>query len=803
MKISLNWLKDYVEIPSKHSPKELGDLFTMKTAEVEGIENQKEALDKIIVGQVLKVNDHPDADKLKVVETSVGKEVLQIVCGGTNLKDGMFVAVALIGAKVKWHGEGDLVEMKKVKIRGVESSGMICASSEIDLGECADKEILDLTPYSPKAGQSVAELFGKDDLILDIDNKSLTHRPDLWGHYGIAREFSALLDTEFKKLDPKADIPDKGDKVKIEIKNNELCPQYCGVIMDNIKVGPSPDWIKKRVEAAGIRSINNIVDITNFILSELGQPLHAFDKTLIDGGIVIRNANEGEVMKTLDGEERKLSGDMLVIADHKKPVAIAGIMGGENSEVADSTTSIIIESANFQAANVRRTSQKLGLRTESAQRFEKSLDPCLTELAILRACELILEVCPEASVAGPITKAGTYKKKEPTIDLSIERIHSKIGAKVPEKDILKYFKKLEFEVEKADDILKVKVPSFRANKDVETEDDLIEEIARLHGYDEIEPILPSLPIQLPKENTERVQKHKLRKILSYGLGFSEVQNYSFYSVEDFAKCGLGEDSHFTMENYLSADQSHLRISLAPNLLKAIAKNLRFQDNLKMYEIGRTYLNIKEYFPVEEKKIIGAVVYKKYKGEVFQDAKGALETLLERYGAPALETSKDSSVCSYAHPAKFSHYTNDGEEIARVFELHPQVAKNFDLEGIKIGIFEVNFSKLTKLTKPEKKYKKIPKFPSIDFDISVIIDKEKEAAEIGKIIKDSEAELITSIELFDIYEGEKVEADKKAMAFRITLQAEDRTLTDEEMAKAQNKIFQNLQGFGGKIRGLNE
>lgn len=789
MKISLNWIKDYAHIPSGISPEKLGELFTLKTAEVEEVTREDQLLDNVVVGQIMSLAKHPNADKLQVCETSIGEKKIQIVCGGTNLKENMYVAVALVGAKVKWHGENELVEMKKVKIRGVESEGMICAETELGLGERSE-EIMDLSPMKPKVGTPLADLFQKTDTILTIDNKSLTHRPDLWGHYGIALEFSAILGTEFKSLHPDVNIPKKGESVKVEVKNTELCPRYCGIIINGIKIEESPDWLKYRLKSIGIKTINNIVDITNFVLAELGQPLHAFDKAFIKNGIIVRNAKEGEKIITLDKEERKLTSEMLVIADSEKPIAIAGVMGGQNSEILPSTTSIIIEAANFNAANIRRTSQSLGLRTESAQRFEKSLDPNLPEYAICRACELILRLCPKAEIIGPLTDIAHFNKKEPIIKLDINRVHSKIGIKITRAKIKKHLESLKFSV---DENFNVKIPTWRANKDIETEDDLIEEIARLHGYNEIPPELPRLPIRLPEENHERVLKHKARTILSFGLGFNEVSNYSFYSLNDLIRAGLDGKDHFLLENYLSEDQTHMRISLIPNLLKTIARNLRFQSHFNIYEIGRTYKKIGNYFPLEEKKITGAIVGE---GEVFYEAKGALEAFFEKFNAPRLKSKKTTpSPC--AHPAKCLGYG----EVASCFELHPAIAKAFGLEKVKIAIFEINFTRLTALGHPDKKYRQIPRFPGIGIDISVVIDRKTEVEKVENTIRESDTHLIKDVKLFDIYESAAIEKDKKSLAFKVTLQANDRTLTDEEMTKTQNKIFQNLQALGGKIRGL--
>lgn len=804
MLVSLNWLKDFVDIKKTIDPKVLGTTLTLKTAEVDKVINESEFFENMVVGQVTTLIPHPNADKLRIAKTSIGKETLQIVCGGENLKEEMYVAVAKIGAKVKWHGEGDLVTMERVKIRGEESFGMICAGNEIGIDNpgAGPKDILDLSSLKPKVGMPLADLFEKNDVIFEFDNKALTHRPDLWGHYGIAREIAVLTDSKFTALNPLVKFPSKGESVKVEVKNPELCPRYCGLIINNIKVGESPSWLKKRLKTTGHGVHNNIVDVTNYVMTELGQPLHAFDKNYIKGGIVVRTAKPNEKITTLDEKSRELSKEMLVIADHEKPVAVAGIIGGENSGINEKTTSIIIESANFHPGNVRKTSVKLGVRTDSVQRFEKSLDPHLAELAIKRAAELILKICLSAEIAGPITDIKNFNEKPVKILLDIKKAQSKIGVEIPKKDIKSVLEKLEFEVtDKPKDTLEVTVPSFRSSKDVTIEDDLIEEVARIYGYENIPAVLPQLPTKLPIENIERFKKHRARELFSFGLGFDEVYNYSFYGKTDLKKCQIPDTHHLKLLNYLSEDQTHLRISLIPNLLKNLQLNIKYFDQVKIYEIGRTYKEIGQFMPLEEKKLGGAVLTKKKTDEVFYESKGAVESFLNKFNI-SYKVVKGTENTPYAHPVKSVTYlAENGETLAQCFIVHPEVIKNHDLDKYSISMFEINFTESLKLEKKDKSYKKLPRFPNIDFDISVVISKNTETEKIKNSILAADKSLITNVKLFDIYEGPNIDKDKKAIAFRITLQAEDRTLTDQEMLEVQGKIFSNLKAIGGTIRGL--
>ncbi|MEK7673182.1 MAG: phenylalanine--tRNA ligase subunit beta [Patescibacteria group bacterium] len=814
MHVSLNWLKEFVDIPKDLDPKDLAQQLTLKTAEVDSVHNEGELLENIVVGEILEITPHPNADKLRITKTSIGpnpKETLQIVCGGINLKEGMLVGVAKVGARVKWHGQGDLVTMELTKIRGEESAGMICAGSEIGITDPEEQErfILDLSKTKAKPGTPLAELFKKNDTILEFDNKALTHRPDLWGHYGIAREVAALTDSKLKPIKSDLKIPTKGDSIKVVVQEPKLCPRYCGLVISNINVEPSPEWLKNRLLSIGHNAHNNIVDITNYVMSELGQPLHAFDKQQIKNSIVIRKANKGEKITTLDEKERNLTEEMLLIADEEKALAIAGIMGGQHSGITNSTTTIVLESATFNSSSVRRTSTALNLRTDAVQRFEKALDPNLAEVAINRAAELILQICPEAKIDGPITDIQNFDKTPHQITLDTDKAQAKIGVELSQKEIKAILEKLEFEIEVKDKkTFIVTVPTFRATKDVRMEDDLIEEIARMYGYEQLPAELPTLPTKLPLENTERFKKHRLRELLSYGLGFDEVYNYSFYGQSELAKTLMNETGHLKLQNYLSEDQTHLRTSLTPNILKNLQANAKNFEECRLYEIGRTYKEINEFYPLEEKKVTGAIMLKEKSDAPFFEAKGVVETVLKKFNVGKLSVAKGIKNTPYAHPNKsISYIDHNGQTIAKVFILHPTVAKNHDLENSGIGIFCINFTELVKIANEEKRYKQIPKYPSIEIDVSVLVDKNKEIGEIQKTISQTDESLITAVKLFDIYQGQNIEAgsgaslaNKKSLAFKITLQASDRTLTDIEMTDVQKRIFTNLEKIGGTIRG---
>jgi phenylalanyl-tRNA synthetase beta chain len=804
MKISLNWLRDYVDIPANINADEFGHLFTIRTAEVEKVENQAAEYANMVVGQIQEIHPHPNADKLRVTKTSIGKETLQIICGASNIYEGQYVPVALPGARVRWHGEGDLVTLEPAKLRGVDSFGMICAGDEIGMEDKSDG-IMDLSALKPRVGMPLAELLEKNDIILTVENKSLTHRPDLWGHYGIAREIAAITGKPLKPFESKVMYPASEKKLSVRVKDKKLCPRYIGVLIEGIKIEPSPQWMQKRLLAVGYRPINNTVDITNYVMAEVGQPMHSFDADKIAKGIVIRTAKENEEITTLDGTARKLNSSMLVISDAKKAVAIAGVMGAANSEVENATTRIILESANFSPSSVRRTATALTLRTEAVQRFEKSLDPNLSNIAMDRAVELILQICPTARIVGPKIDVKNFKDPKTVITLDLKRVSAKIGKEITEAKAIEILSSLQFIAAKSGKgKIKVKVPSFRPAKDISMEDDLVEEIARLYGYENIEGELPHLPVKLPIENIERKLKHQARQFLAYGLGFTEIYNYSFYNINEIKKCLLPEELHEEIENYLSEDQTHMRLSLVPNMLKNVITNLKNFQEFKIFEIGRTYQDLQEYFPIEEKKICGMIVRQKTNnGNTFLDAKGALEKLLEMLRAPKLTLEKGGSLCTYAHPAKYASYTltGTGEEIARVFEIHPQVLKNYDLEKINICAFEINFTRLVANIQAENRYRPLPKFPGIEIDVSVLVNKKTEVGGLICLLGETNPALVKEVKLFDIYEGESIPEGKKALAFKVILRSDDRTLTDVDMKTVQQEIFRTLREAGGEIRGL--
>lgn len=793
MKLSLNWIKQFVELPSALSPAELANLITLHTAEVDGVENEAENFEHMVVGEITEVKPHPDADKLRICDVNIGAKTVQIVCGGSNLEPKQLVAVGLPGAKVKWHGEGDLITLEETKIRGEKSFGMICAAEEIGMGASQGKEIMDLSSTKAKPGTPLSEVLNKNDVVIEIDNKSITHRPDLWSHYGFAREVAAITNSKLHPYPiPKLSAPSTGAEIKLKITDKEIVKKWNSVVINNIKIEESPDWLKQKLEAIDVRPVNNVVDVTNYVMYELGQPLHAYDKDLLGNlECEIRFAKKGEKLETIDHKERALTEQDPILINQGKPVIILGVMGGVNSEVSDKTTSILLESATFDATIIRKSSTLHALRSDASQRFEKSLDPNQTRLALEKAAELILQLCPNAELGGPITEIETEKTSEIKIKLDPERVRKYLGIDLQDTEIKAILEKLDFACSPK---FEITVPTYRATKDVQQEVDLIEEVARIYGYDKIQPTLPELSVKPPIENLSRKREHSARSILM-SLGLSETLNYSFYSKKDLANCLLDESEHLKPLNTLSEEQSHLRTSLVPGMLKNIQTNQKSSKEVKLFEFGRTYREIGKFFPAEE-EMLGMIFY--CKENSFFKLKGILEKFLEEFAHSDILMEPDTAPPSTAHPNKSMQMVDEkGEVIGRLYIVHPLISQNYGLNDV--AFVEINFRKLEHSPSYSRIFRPVSKFPELEFDLSIALPKKTPAAEVKSALQNA-SELITDVTLFDIYEGKNIEGGDKALAYKIKLRSDERTLTDQDLSQTQEACKQALQKIGGTIRG---
>src|SRR3989339_547228 len=809
MKISLNWLKDLVNIPASVNSEKLVGRLILSTTEVEGVEKIGEILEKIVIGEVLNCVKHPSADRLSVTKVDVGGEkILNIVCGAPNVAKGQKVAVALSGVTLP-----NGLTLERREVRGIMSEGMICAEDEIGLS--GDHTGIMVLPQNAKVGNKLSTLIKAQDTIFEIDNKSITNRPDLWGHFGMAREVAALFggklkDYKFKSL---SSIKKK-EVLKVKVLDKKLCPRYLGAVVENVKIAPSPEWLRLRLESVGVRSINNIVDITNYVMLELGQPMHAFAAAKLKcqnsnvKSIVVRSAKDREKMMTLDGVERKLDNSMLVIADEEKPIALAGIMGGANTEIDNETETIILESANFDFVNVRKTSMSLGLRSESSMRFEKGLDPNLAELAMKKAMHLIAEIIPGARLVNKVIDIKNFKLNAGPIKLGIEYLNKKIGYEIPLPKIINILKSLGFAVKKTGANLVVKIPTWRATKDISIADDLVEEIARIYGYDNLEPKMPEVLMVPPEVNRARMVERRIKNILANSFGMSEVHNYSFADEKVLAKAGFDPNGHIKLKNSIAKNLSHLRQSLIPNLILNISHNQHFFDRIKMFELGMVFsketgklakdAKAKEFLPKQENHLVGLVLDKN-SGTPFYNVKDIIAEVLKVLGIKAEFVIKKDATPGWINSGRLLEIKVNKEMIGVITELNQKIQNNFGIKS-RVGIFELNFEKLVQYSNENRAYALIPKYPSIELDLSIIVPRKVLWQEILDAISGVTANIVKEVRLFDIYEGKGIEEGKKSLAFRIVYSSEEKTLTLDEVKKKEEEILRKLeQSFGAKLR----
>ncbi|HRH23426.1 MAG TPA: phenylalanine--tRNA ligase subunit beta [Candidatus Magasanikbacteria bacterium] len=820
MLISYKWLKQYVDLPDSLTPEELGLALTMSTVEVEGIEYQAKQFEHMVVGVIQKVRKHENADSLKVCDVDAGSEIVQIVCGGSNVREGMKVILGKIGARVKWHGEGELVELALTKIRGVESYGMICGADEVGLiemfGKLEEKEIADLSKLKAKAGTPLAEALGLNDVVIEVDNKSINHRPDLWGHYGIAREVAA----KYRKKWASYAVPEikEGNekKIKVTIENPADSMKYTAVMLDGVTIGPSPEKLQARLRAVGIRPINNIVDITNYVMCDLGQPMHAFDATKIKTTkskieIFVRRAKPGETLAALDGKERNLTEEMLVIADAEKPIALAGVIGGEYSQITDATTSIIFESAHFNAALIRKTTTKLGLRTDSSSRFEKSLDPNNCIYALKRAVELVLEMCPGARVVSTVAEKGKPVVFTGPIMVTKEFIDRKIGANIPTKECVRILENLGFNVsvigKKDAETLKVGVPSWRGTKDITIPEDIIEEIARMYGYGNVETTLPMFTITPPERNEIKAVERKIRSALSTMLGFTETLNYSFVSPRLLQLLHLDVSDHLELANPIASDRPYLRRSLLPNILELVERNSHAHDEVKVYEIGKTYLkeeagprvseNGNDLLPRQD-VILGIAYLKKGESTPFFTISQAIREIGVYTGVELVIEPVGASV-GYIHPGRVAKVvTKMGDHVGDIFELHPRIAADFGFSD-RVAYGDLNLRVLSEFATTNSSYKPLSLYPAVVRDVAFVVSATMFHQDIHAALVGAHP-LITSVTLFDVFEGKNVGEGKKSMAYRITYQSPEKTLETAEIDEAHKAVEKILkEKFKAEIR----
>ncbi len=807
MYISLEWVKDFIKIPAQIKPNEIAEELTRHTVEVERVLRLADLYNKVVVGEVLTVNCHPNADRLRVALVNVKNQKLSIVCGAANLSAGQKVAVALIGSVLP-----NGAEIKEAEIRGEKSFGMICAEDELGLGK--DHEGILILDKEAKIGQNFAQHLKITGLVLEVDNKSLSNRPDLLSHYGIAREIGAIFNIPLrpynKFLSKKIKFLSKPEnKLEVKVENKELCPRYMAVKISGLEIKESPAWLKNRLVAVGQKPINNIVDLTNYVMLERGQPLHAFNAVKLKK-IVVRQANKKEGITCLDGKERILTENDLVITTGKEILALAGIIGGSNSEVRTNTTEIVLESANFDATTIRKTSQRLRLRTEASTRFEKSLDPNLPPTAIMRFLTLLEKICPGYNIDSNLVDINNFSPTSKIISLDLIWLTKKIGQEIAVKKVIQYLTSLGFTIQdETAPILQVGVPSWRATRDIIVKEDLVEEILRLYGYDNISSQMPTVAMILPKVNEARLLERKIKNILAFTYSLNESYNYSFLGQDQLKKLNIDFSYHLRLANPLSNVHSFLRQSLIPNLINNVKTNQVNPDKFGFFEIGRIYLDApgrfykdnskEELLPYQGKRL--GIVLAGNNENVFTTLKGIINGLFQKLLNHEFEAEFSLLETKPSWSSDISaKIIIDKQEIGLVAMLNQEVNSQLNLKK-QIAVAEINFEELVSLVfgQTSLKFQAGFKYPPVIRDLAFVVDKEILYNDLRKEII-SFNPLIKSVELFDVYTGNKLEDNQKSLAFHLYYQAEDKTLTMAEVDQVQISLVEHLaQKFTAQLR----
>ena len=807
MKFTYNWLQNYVDL-DRLTPEKLADELTMVGLEVDSISHLYEKLSTLKTGRVLAVQPHPDADKLTLCRVSIGDQTLQIVCGAANVREGLCVVVALPGTTLPGG-----FKIKKAKVRGVESQGMLCSERELGLSD-DHTGIMELAA-DVEAGQVFIDAYGLRDTQIEVD---LTpNRPDCASVIGIAREVAAILGKRIKVPFRGAVLRETSTSFAVEVENPELCPRYAARLITDVKIGPSPPWLRKRLLAVGQRPINNIVDVTNFVMLEFGQPLHAFDfDNLADRKIVVRTPRPDETtFTTLDKVERKLDDDMLMICDGKEPVAVGGVMGGLYSEVTAKTTRVLLESAYFDPVSIRKTARTLNLSTDASYRFERGVDPDGTIDAMERAVTLMCEVSGGTAEAGGIDiKVG---HRPLTLQLRASRTSEMLGVEFTPERLKELLESIEIVCDvRDDDTLDVHVPSFRV--DLEREADLFEEISRLYGFNNIPVTLPDVSISYPQQDQQRLKRVSAVTIMT-GAGFSEAINYSFVSsrYDDILKLAENDwrRSHVRLLNPLTEDQDVMRTSLLPGLLENVRRNLNFQQtSCRLFEVGKIFIdNQGAPLPDEPMRIAGvltgnrhgdhAPLYFKQQDVDIHDAVGAVETLLremrilgDRIRITVADTGLTEPFCETDCALAVFH---DDKQIGSIGKLKGGILLEL---GIKrtVYYFDLDFSALAAIEPTPKHFTRLPVYPSVKRDIALVVPAAIASGDLVKTVLASGEKLVEQCELFDIYQGEKIAQGSKSVALGITYRSDSRTLTEKHVEKAHAKVVKLLADtYGGALR----
>ncbi|MCB9030515.1 MAG: phenylalanine--tRNA ligase subunit beta [Deltaproteobacteria bacterium] len=803
MLISLEWINDFTTLP-KISPEEIGRAFTRHTAEVEEVIVPGKELDQIVIAEVLSAEKHPDADKLKLCKVTIdGKSEIDVVCGAPNVRAGLKVAYAPVGSTLP----GGFV-LEKKKIRGVLSNGMICSERELGLGEDHDG-ILELAA-DLKVGAKFKEILQKDaEIVLEVDNKSLTHRPDLWGHYGMAREFATIYSSPLKdffskewRAEVEAHYTDEQAPITVKVESDAACLGYFGLSVSNIKVEPSPEWMQKRLIAAGLRPINNMVDIGNYVMLELGQPLHMFDRSKISGKqIIVKRVSDKQNFEALDESVVELHPGDTVVADQNQALVVGGIIGGTNSGIADDTKDIFIEAANWNAAEIRRLSTRIGIRTDSSQRFEKSLDTLQTDKAVLRAAELVLKLCPDAKVVGKLQYDGPdlSQTKALTIETEVAAFSELLGVEVNKEQICTTLESIGFKTTPNGDKLSVVVPSYRATKDVEMEVDLIEEVGRFIGYDNIEPKSPRVELAPTRLSKEKQLFRKVQDFMVMRAHALEVFTYPLTSEKALTKAAWpNSDQCLKLKNALSSDSELMRPSMLPSMLEAIALNQKQYQSFRMFEIGRAYLPKDKNFS-EERTHLALVLYSRDKNQYIETV-NITENFLQFCNMPAALLMHSAKLSNPvvpvewpgAHPIEYQHIKLMGKNQGAVLSLHPSLLQAYKIKGYaSICLLDVTDFVSASL-KDKLKFTPISKYPSASFDCTVLTGKRDEVQRLIDLVRAIGIKEIVDVKIVTCFD---LSAEDNAVTVRTTFHHPEKTLSGDFLKDAETKIIEQLANAG--------
>ena len=811
MKVSLNWIRDYVQLPADADLKKLAYDLTMSTVEVEDTIELAKQFDHMVVGVINTIEQHPNADKLRVCMTDIGGRLESIVCGGSNLREGMKVAVALPGSVCRWHGEGEPVEIKKSKLRGVDSYGMICGAVEIGLADLfptkEEAHILDLSDFDAPAGTPLADALDLNDIILEIDNKSMTNRPDLWGHYGIARELAALYDLPMKEFPHFDRNVENTSGFHVTVEDAERCPRMTGTQIENVCVKPAPYWMQVRIWKTGMRPINALVDITNYVMLATGQPSHAYDSDHIAGHIIVRRAKAGETLTLLNGKELPLSTDDLTIADDAGIVGLAGVMGGAKDSILPTTNKVILEVANFQAAGIRRTALRYDNRTEASARYEKAIDPERCDQALDLSMQLFSALYPEMKVTGLVDEYPQHLKQA-EIDVPLSWLERRLGKRLPPEEIRHKMELLGYGISFSGDNMHVVVPTWRSTGDVSIQADIMEEVARMYGYEnfEAEPITTTFDgaiNQLDKDLERRIKEY-----LAIRCGMQEIFTYPWME-ESYVNAVLqSTEGILSLSTPPSPAERFVRSSLLPNLCKAVVKNERYFDEFSIFETAQVFrdenytspYDPREKLPSQRKNVAGAfVTTAKDITALFRKAKGVVE-MMARYVHMETLTFRQTEKPVWADNVVWLNICRGEEKVGDLALLSKKVSMACGIKNLNVMLFQLDQDSLVPLKSRTNTFTHMAEYPMTDYDISLLLDGSVQWKDVLQTVGGIKSELLHGASFVDEYRGKQVPAGKKSLTLRLSIGSKEKTLTSSEIEEVASNVLNKIaKRFGAELR----